>query len=221
MKQTDLPGLERLLGVCQHQKLSVRTVPPGQAPPRAGTPLGGHPLDPMLAAFYARFGKAVFAPEAAGMGLFQVDDTVNELEAQNRLLQQFEQKQLSMPLFIFGGESGVAYGYVTAPTLADAQGLQPVLFLDPYEDPYALPVASNVDRFFDTYSRYLEALVTHPDYAEERGSALVFPWGVPHLLARDEQLVARMRGGHFDSVLPREMDASTREWLDKVVGVQG
>jgi hypothetical protein len=172
----------------------------------------------MLAAFYARFGKAVFTPESAGMGLFQVDDTANELETQNQLWRQFEQQHMSMPLFVFGGETGLAHYYATAPELADAAGHQPVLRVDTYEDPYALPIASNVDRFFDTYSRYLEALVTHPDYDEERGAALIFPWGVPHLLARDERLVALMRAGHFDPVLPKDPDGSVRRWVAQVVG---
>ncbi|HLM42573.1 MAG TPA: hypothetical protein VK458_01845 [Myxococcaceae bacterium] len=60
----------------------------------------------------------------------------------------------------------LAYHYATVPCLADARGLQPVVKVDMHEEPYAVPLASNVDRFFDTYSRYLEVLVAEPDYEE-------------------------------------------------------
>ena len=220
MKTIALPGLDRLLGVCQRRGLKVMTTPPGPTPPLEGTQLEGHPLDPMLTAFYSRFGRAVFAPESAGMGLFEWDERADGLETQNRQWQQHWQEQLPLPLFVFGGESGLAHYYATVPEFADAEGHQPVLRVNTYEDPYALPIASNVDRFFDTYSRYLEALVTHPDYDEERGAALIFPWGVPHLLARDERLVALMRAGHFDPVLPKDLDGSVRRWVAQVVGAQ-
>ncbi|WP_257457835.1 hypothetical protein [Archangium lipolyticum] len=218
MKQMDLPGLERLLEVCQRLKRTLLTTPPGGSPPLAGTRILGHPLDPMLAAFYARFGKAMFAADVAGMGLFQLDDTVNHLEAQNRQWQSDYQEQLPVPLFVFGGEPGMAYYYATVPGLADAEGRQPVVRVDPYEDPFALPIASDVDHLFDSYSRYLETLMAHPDYADYGSAALTFPRGIPDILARDERLVRLLRSGRFDPVLTND---DCREWAAQLTGSPG
>jgi hypothetical protein len=102
--------------------------------------------------------------------------------------------------------------------LADAQGRQPVVHVDTYEEPYALPVASNVDRFFDTYSRYLEAAVAAaPDYLAEGAPPFSLPWGVPELLARDEALVESLRAGRFNSLMLAD-DLETQAWIAKVLG---
>lgn len=53
------------------------------------------------------------------------------------------------------------------------------------EEPYALPVASSVDGFFDTYSRYQEALMALPDAREEKRALFSFPWDIPELIGRD------------------------------------
>jgi hypothetical protein len=115
---------------------------------------------------------------------------------------------------------GMAYTYATVPCLADEWGRQPVVEVDTYEyEPKVMPVASNVDRFFDSYSRYLEALVTHPRYLESGETDLLFPWHVTGILARDERLVESMRAGRFDSLM-KNMDDETRRWAAKVMGTQ-
>lgn len=219
MSPMDLPGLERLLEVCQRLELELITTPPGEAPPMAGTHVGGYPLDPILAAFYARYGKAIFAPDVAGLGLLQLDDTVNELETDNQQWRSDWQERLPVPLFVFGGEPGLAYSFVTVPGLADAEGRQPVVRVDPYEEPHALPIASNVDRLFHAYSCFLEALQAQPDPGLF-GTSLVFPWDVADVLARDERLVALMRAGHFDSLMHLR-DPSVREWVARILGSHG
>jgi hypothetical protein len=220
MSPMDLPGLERLLEMCQRLELELITTPPAPTHPMAGACVGGYPLDPILAAFYARFGKAIFAPDVGGIGLLQLDDTVDELETQNQQWRSDWQAQLPVPLFVFGGEPGSAYSLVTVPGLADAGGRQPVLLVDLHEEPHALPIASNVDRLFHSYSCFLEALVTHPDYADYPASALVFPWDVTDVLARDERLVELMRAGHFDSLMHLR-DPSVREWVARVTASRG
>ncbi|WP_309893512.1 hypothetical protein [Archangium sp.] len=120
-------------------------------------------------------------------------------------------------MIVFGGD---LYTYATVPRLADEQGRQPVVRVDTYEEPYALPVASNVDRFFDTYSRYLEAVVADPDYQRTGDSDLLFPSHATELLARDERLVELMRAGRFDSLM-KIRDDSTRRWVAKVMGTAG
>ncbi|WP_309893399.1 hypothetical protein [Archangium sp.] len=117
-------------------------------------------------------------------------------------------------MIVFGGD---LYTYATVPRLADARGRQPVVRVDTYEAPDVMPVASNVDRFFDTYSRYLEAFVADPDYQRTGDSDLHFPWDATNILARDERLVELMRAGSFDSLM-KNGDDSTRRWFEKVTG---
>ena len=64
-------------------------------------------------------------------------------------------------LVLFGVD--MLYRFATVPPLASPEGLQPVIFLDPYETMYALPVASNLHQFFETYTRYLEMQLEDPD----------------------------------------------------------
>ncbi|HYO56572.1 hypothetical protein [Archangium sp.] len=219
MAESRLSGLERLMSTCSRLGLGFRTEPPGLHPPAAGTRVAGHALDPILAAVYARLGKAAFATGSAGVVLFRVNDDVNELESENRLESGSPLEQLALPVFVFGGESGLAYSYATVPSLADEQGLQPVVLVDTYEEPYALPVASNVDWFFDTWSRYLEALVAQPDYTQYGSAALTFPWGVPGILAHDRKLVESLRAGRFDPLMKKT--GSTAGWVAQVLSSPG
>ena len=110
----------------------------------------------------------------------------------------------------------LAYHYATVPCLADARGLQPVVKVDMHEEPYAVPLASNVDRFFDTYSRYLEVLVAEPDYEELGPAVRTFPWQVPELITRDKPLVELLQAGRFDFLMPK--DEEDRSWVARLLG---
>ncbi|MFP2925314.1 hypothetical protein ACLESO_08865 [Pyxidicoccus sp. 3LG] len=167
----------------------------------------------MLAAFYERCGRAYFAED---IYFLRVDDDEDQLEQKTQWWREDWQERLVMPLFIFGGVANLAYYFATVPGLADEQGRQPVVQVDTYEPscPVVLPLASNVDRLLDTYSRYLEELVALDDFAELGTSALTFPWKVPHLLARDDRLVQLIREGHFDAQLP---GLEGKAWTAKVL----
>jgi len=78
-------------------------------------------------------------------------------------------------------------------------------------------VASNVDRFFDSYSRYLEGVVADPYYQQTGETNLVFPWHATGILARDERLVELMRAGRFDALM-KDVDEETRRWAAQVMG---
>ena len=217
MENAELPGLDRLLTVCGRLGLRVVTTPPGKNPPMPFAHVGGMPLDPLLASFYRRMGRGMFAADVDGLGVFPVDDDVNTLQTENAAVRDSWQKGLFSSLLVFGGEPGLAHYYATVPSLADEQGRQPVVWVDTYEQGYALPVASTVDRLFDTYSRYLEALVAHEDFKADGAAALRFQWRMPHLLARDERLVQLIREGRFDAWLPGQ---EGREWAAKVIAAQ-
>jgi len=136
------------------------------------------------------------------------------LEADNQWWRENYWERLGEPFIVFGGDMGMAYNHATVPRLADDWGRQPVVRIDTYEyEPYVMPVASNVDRFFDSYSRYLEALVADPQ------GDLIFPWHATDILARDERLVELMRTGQFDALM-KNVDDVTRRWAAKVMGSQ-
>jgi hypothetical protein len=174
----------------------------------------------MLASVYARLGHAMVATELVGPGwiLYRHDDQVHGLEERNKWWREEWWQELGEPVIVFGGD---LYTYATVPRLADERGRQPVVRVDTYEyDPHVMPVASNVDRFFDSYSRYLEALVADPQYQEAGETNLRFPWQATDILARDERLVELMHAGRFDSLM-KIMDDVTRRWVAKVMGTAG
>jgi hypothetical protein len=212
-----LPGLERLLNVCQRLNLGLETSPPDREPLTAGSLLEGLPFDPVLASVYTRLGHAAFATKVKRWVLDRSDDGVHGLKEINKRWRQNWWEDLGVPVIVFGGD---IYTYATVPGLADEWGRQPVVEVNTYEIDglHVMPVASNVDRFFDTYACYLEALVTDPDYLEFGHKQLVFPWDATDILARDERLVELMRAGGFDPLM-KNADEETRRWADKVMGV--
>ncbi|HEX8438871.1 hypothetical protein [Archangium sp.] len=216
--EISLPGLERLLAACEKYPVQAKLRKPWGGAPTAGSLILGRPLDPMLAAFYSRLGGL----------LLDLDLYVNACDAQvNGILMANEEVQPYWPepfrsLLVFGGKEGSAYTYATVPSLADTQGFQPVVEVDPYEDIYALPIASNVDRFFDTYARYLEFVYEMPDFSEDRGTWPVFPWHVPEIIATDRTLMGMILEGRFDFLMfqegveARRVNEEIREWIAKL-----
>ncbi|HEX8700263.1 MAG TPA: hypothetical protein VF815_15560 [Myxococcaceae bacterium] len=210
----ELPGLQRLVEVCGRLKLSLEMTPPAHVPLKAGALVEGLPFDPLLASVYAYAGFAAFATDVAGIILHPLEDADRQLEDQNKRWVQRYREQLALPTFIFAGEPHMAYHYATVPTLADNRGYQTVVRVDVYEEPFALPVASNVDHFFDAYSRYLEELIALPEGRERGVGLLTFPWDVPHLLGRDGRLVELIHRGHLDPLMP---GAEARGWARRIV----
>jgi hypothetical protein len=121
----------------------------------------------MLAAFYSRLG---------GLQLYlklyvePCDEQVNGILMANEEVQPYWPEPFRS-LLVFGGHEALAYRYATVPSLADARGFQPVVMVDPYEDIQAVPIASNVDRFFEADARYLELIYETPELREDRATA--------------------------------------------------
>jgi hypothetical protein len=160
----------------------------------------------------------VFAYKLMGLSLMQSNDDEHRLEANNKLWRENHWDELGMPVIVFAGE---VYTYATVPSLADEWGRQPVVEVNTYEldGLHVLPVASNVDRFFDNYSRYLEAVVASPRYQEAGENDLHFPWHMGELLARDERLVELLRAGRFEPLM-KNVDEQERQWAAKVMGAR-
>jgi hypothetical protein len=226
MSVTALPGFDRLVRTARRYGVPVETLPAGQSPPRAGEMMFGMPVDPQLSAAFHLVGKLVLAPDCWLM--IRCDDERNGFLLSNKEWQaQFPSEfwpDHFRSIMIFG--SKMLYRYATVPEFANSEGVQPVIHLDPYEDIYALPVASGVDRFFDTYSRYLEAIVDDPDFKETGTPQVSFPWGVPEIIAGDQPLVEMIKMGCFDQWM-YERDkagwrdegavANARNWIDKIL----
>jgi len=132
---------------------------------------------------------------------------------ENEFLRQYNRMPTHSSL-VFGWETGFSYYYGTVPRLANSQRLQPVVFIDNYEDNFAIPVASSVDRFFHLYSRYLERLVADPGYGQPFTMTINFPWGMTQLIARDEPLMEQVLAGRFDFLANDYRGAL--EWLEEL-----
>jgi hypothetical protein len=215
-----LPGFDRLLEVVRKYEIEVELLPAGHAPPLAGEMLAGRIVDPMLAATYARVGKLGFKPWRSL--LIRCDDEVNGLLLENQEWDSFWPHPFwpehFRQLMLFGSNMG--YRYATVPTLAGTDETQPIVYLDSYESIYALPVASSLDRFFETYSRYLELLVNDPAYESGGEHYIDFPWEVPELLGGDQFLKEMLSSGAFDKwMLPGDVgnEEAIRKWVSRVL----
>ena len=220
MTNVSLPGLDRLLVACGKYPVRAELRKPWAGAPVAGSLVLGRRVDPMLAAFYSRLG---------GLHLYlklfvePCDEQVNGLLMVNE--EESDWPEPFRSLLIFGREEALAYRYATVPALADAQSVQPVVMVDPYEYIHAVPIASNVDRFFDTYARYLEFIYETPDLRDDPDARPPFPRGVPELIAEDRTLVGMLVEGHFDflisqpAVEDRETQVELREWIAKLRAV--
>jgi hypothetical protein len=218
-EKTSLPGLERLMGVLealrsvlQEQGISIEVEPPSSPALAAGERVAGLPLDPLLATVHAHVGYIALRE---GFILLRTRDvrgfdffTVNEEWRR-------DWPEPIRSLLVFGKEDMLAYYYATVSHLADEKGRQPVVRVSVHEEPHAVPIASDMDCFLDTYSRYLEALVRAPDYKEEGSAALGFPWDVPEIIARDRPLVEMLRAGRFDFLMKKE--ESIQAWVASVL----
>jgi hypothetical protein len=187
------------------------------------------PVDPLLATAFSRCGKLVLGSTGTQVPLLtRCDDEINGLLLENEEWQGYFPHD-SWPehfrsLMLFGNE--MLHRYATVPELSSSEGVQPVIRVDTYEDIHALPVASDLNRFFDTYAQYVEIMVEDPEYRSSGVAWVRFPYNVPELLARDRPLVAMLKEGRFDRWM-YERDktgrfdvadhAVTRAWVKEVL----
>ncbi|WNG32525.1 hypothetical protein F0U61_02075 [Archangium violaceum] len=208
-----LPGLDRLIEVYRKHGLPMKIWPPGRTPPLAGELVAGHPFDPVLAAVYRRLGRADFGEKLLReLDLDQVDDQLNGVVLRTEGLRDEEEPFHSS--VIFASVPELAYYYAVVPRLADERGRQPVIYIDAYMDRYVLPIASDVDRFLDTFSRYIEILVKSDDYLLDGIREIEFPESAPELIAQDRRLVEMIVAGRFDSIM--NLGDEYQDWLARV-----
>lgn len=80
---------------------------------------------------------------------------------------------------IFGSVPGLASYYAVVPKLADERGRQPVISFETYMDRYVLPIASDVDLFFDALSHFIDMLMVDQGYLFDGMPGIHFPISVP------------------------------------------
>jgi len=221
-----MPGLARLLDAGRRHGLNLKDWPAGHTPHRAGELVCGMPVDPMLSAAWTLVGKVAIG-EFNSL-LIRCDDELNGLLLENEEWQSFFPSDFwpdHFRLLMFFGRK-MLYGYATVPGLANSEGLQPVVHVDPYEEIYALPIASDVDRFFESYARYLEMAGGDQEYGEHLFDYVTFPWNVPEIIALDRPLVEMIRRGCFDPWMYEcnkhgrrfaEDVEPTRKWISEVL----
>jgi hypothetical protein len=201
MRTMDLSGLDRLLEASRQYGVPVETGPSSSIPPRAGELLEGLPIDPLLATAYARVGRLSLGPSR--QLLMRCDNETNTLLRENKEWQSYFPHEFwpehFRPLIIFGGN--MLYRYALVPALANTDGIQPVVFVDPYEEIYVLPIASNLNRFFDAFSRYVKILAADPEYRAKGTPSIGFPWRTPEIIAKDLLLVEMIKKGLFDRLM--------------------
>lgn len=190
---SNLPGLDRLIAVCQQHSLPLELSPPLASAPKPGELVFGEPFDPQLAAAYQRLGAA----ELGLLTLFSPDSGERGLIPDNEELRKYDWEP-ARSMLTFGKKTGFAYYLGTVPRLASGQGLQPVVYIDRHEGIDVFPVASSVDWFFYLYSRYLEILVADPCYNQPYAMLPGFPWDMTQLITRDEPLMEQVLAGRFD-----------------------
>ena len=208
---TPLPGLDRLIAICQRLSLLIELSPPQAPAPQAGQLVLGEPFDPQLAAVYQRLGSATFGP----FTLHGPGQDENGLIPTNEWVREEEEIYFHAPL-IFGKKTGFSLYYGVVPRLADSRGPQPVVYISAHDaQQFAIPIASNVDRFFDLHSRYLERMVADFEYIETGLSLVTFPWDMADLIRHDEPLIAQVRAGCFNFLTNEQQGA--QKWLKELL----
>jgi hypothetical protein len=205
-----LAGLQRLKAVCQYHGLPLEILAPADTVPEPGELVLGQPFDTMLSSLYRE-------TSAAMLGDFQIyswRDPGNAVLRTNKGLRILGDEPYVSSL-VFGQIPMLAYYLATVPPLADSRGMQPVVFIDGYEEGRVLPVASNVDVFLTLFSVYLERAVATPEFVLERRVALHFPASVLDIVAKDQTLVTVLSSGFFDRLC---LTDESREWVSTVTG---
>ena len=208
-----LPGFEHLLEVCQRRAHPLKLEPPLPSGHVVERSVAGQSMDDQLAAVYGRTGYLWVKDE------FYLFPARHERRPDlRRVNEQWRRDQVEPfgSLLVFAKDDRLAWCYATVPSLADERGRQPVVWVDIYEAIYAVPVASDLDHFFDTYARYLEIGWEATGDGEGVFPLRAFPWSASAVIARDRALVERLRAGHFDFLM--KANARAREWAEKLGG---
>lgn len=206
-----MEGFSSLLAVVRGPGWTVRLGPPASQVPAT---ILGAPLDRELAGLLAQHDGVQIWGDPFALFVRGLSGP-ESIEQDNTGLRRLDVGQ-PYPFDGLVSFAQVAYkaSYLACvPALADGAGRQPVVYLDTHEDPWAVPVASGVDRALGLLARYLEfAAAQGPDGLTD----VLFPWHVPHFVRDDAPLVTLAASGAFDPWLG--IEPAAREWVESIAG---
>lgn len=204
-----LPGMKHMLSVLKAHGVGADLDPPNPAAPRAGDLLLGEPFDPVLAKIYSRFDGGRFGDLILIPTLSSEGGLVSDNERDREYTEPRVQK-----LFRFARVWLLPYELATVPSLADADGIQPVVYLTSSLDKVIQPVASDADRALGVYAVFLDR-VLQASHSLWGATGINFPYSVLDVIAQDEKLVRMLEEGRFEELVAP--DPTSRQWVDKVL----
>lgn len=206
-----LPGFDLFIKTCRQHGLPLELSPPLPTAPKAGELLFGQPVDPMLAALYQRTADASLGP----LSILRPDAEPHGFVQENEYFKR-DGEEPFRSTHLFAKETGFSYYFGAVPGLADSTGFQPIVYIAFYPvEIYGVPIASNLDRLFELYSRYLERMVVDNEYLETGHPEITFPWAMVQQVAQDSSLVAQIRAGRFTHLLNDHREA--KQWVTDVL----
>jgi hypothetical protein len=176
----------------------------------------GQPVDPCLAALYAAHDGARWSASDFALSIYPLagpDSLEWRNESLRRSADDFSPPYPFGELILFAQYGLQASHLALAPALADDGGRQPVLYLDLHEEPWAVPVASDLDQLFALLARYLDRAMGPASPGEGGIEELNFPFDIGDLVGSDSALVERVKAGEFERLA--RGDASIEEWMAK------
>jgi len=197
-------GFDALFAACERLSIPVTA-----GPPRADVPADvlGQPLDATLRAVFREHDGMWWSAPEFSLRIYPLEGA-DAFEWRNLSLRRSSDDYVPPypfeSLLVFAQYGRRASYLATVPSLADAAGRQPVLYLDTHEDPWAVPVAASVDAAFGVLAEYL---------ARARLQEVNFPLDVADLISSDAALASRVTAKEFDAWT--RGDASLQEWLQQ------
>jgi len=211
-----LPGLERLTGVLSQFDIPPRLKPAFPHAPRAGELVLGSPFDPQLATLYS----CTDGGRVGDLRLFCFgEDSHAEIIDFNKWWRDDDLEILAFrkEVLYFGAEVGASCYFAVVPSLANGEGVQPVLYIDEYEQTLVYPFASSVDKALSVWAQYCEMRLVKYGVlemwkVEEYDVDIMNEIG---LIAEDQELIRMMKAGSFDRFV--NQTPVSRKWVDSVI----
>jgi len=214
-----LPGLEHLISTLALYDVRPELYSPLPAPVTANGVFLGLPFDPQLVELFSRCnGGWVGDVFLYGRGA----DSSEDILAFNEILRESLQRRFPqvMKVIHYGNVRGGPTFFATVPSLADEQGIQPVVYLEEYMEVSVFPFASSVDQAFNTWAKLCDLrLSRHSLYDFMIAVCKPFTTESHFLVAQDEKLVRLLNMGRFDGLVGD--DADSRHWIQSVLRAAG